>query len=116
MSLLAIGWLLVCMWLLFMATAVSVAPRLPGNLDPSDRSRLIAVFVVIAVLGAIKLVRARSQTTRDALVSSLPAMAILAAAAVGAYFVNRLNAEFGVNRCSSSSAWCCGHPGPWSSS
>jgi hypothetical protein len=63
MSLLAIGWLLVCMWLLFMATAVSWLPAYHGNLDPSDRSRLVAVFVVFAVLGAIKLVRARAQTT-----------------------------------------------------
>jgi hypothetical protein len=94
MSLVVIGWLLVCMWFLFMATTVSWLPAYHGNLDPSDRSRLIVVLVVIAVLGAIKVVRARAQTKQDALMSSLPAIAVLAAAAVGAYVANRLNAEF----------------------
>jgi hypothetical protein len=93
-SLDAIGWLLVFVWFLFMATAVSWLPAYHGNIDRSDRARVIALFVVIAVLGAIKLVRARAQTKQAALMSSLPAMAVLAAAAVGACVLNRLNVEF----------------------
>ncbi len=88
-----IGWFLVLVWLLFMATATSWLPAYHGNLDASDRRLPIAVFLVVATLAAVKLLRARTQTEKEALVSSVPAIAILCGAAVSAYALNRLNAD-----------------------
>jgi len=85
------GWLLVLAWLLVMAMATAWLPAYHGTLGASDRWRLLVLFLVLAALAAVKLFQSGTQTEKDA--SSVPAMAVLAAAAVSAYAVNALNAD-----------------------
>jgi hypothetical protein len=88
-----IGWSLVLAWLLGMTMATAWLPAYHGTLGASDRWRLFVLFLVVAVLAAVKLLRSDAQTGKEALVSCVPAMALLVAAAVSAYAVNARNAD-----------------------
>jgi hypothetical protein len=76
--------LLVLAWFVFMATASTWLPAYNGNIDASERWRLVGVYVVIAVIAEI-VVRARAPTRRHAVLACLPALAVLTAAAVGVF-------------------------------
>ena len=73
-------------WFVFMATASAWLPAYNGNIDNGDRWRLIGVYLVIAVIAEV-VVRVRVRTRRDALLGSLPALAVLAASTVAGLVV-----------------------------
>jgi cation transport ATPase len=88
-----IGWLLVLAWVLVMAMATAWLPAYHGTVGASDRWGVFVLFLVVAVLAAVKLLRSGAQTRKEALVSSVPAIALIAAVAVSAYAINARNAD-----------------------
>jgi hypothetical protein len=86
--------LIVIAWLAFMATTSAWVPAYKGELGPGDYSPAVGFYVVIAALAAVGL-RTKSLTERRALMSSLPALALVAAAAVAAYIRNSSQDGFG---------------------
>jgi hypothetical protein len=87
--------LLLVAWLAFMASAMFWLPAYKGSVDlsVSELATATASFAFVAVLAGIG-IRGRARSKRDALVSALPVLALLGAAAVTGYVQNRQAAEF----------------------
>jgi hypothetical protein len=80
--------LLLLLWFLFIASASFWLPAHDGDIDWQEMMWLVPVYAFIASLAAIG-VRRRAQSMREALVSALPAVALLGAIAAWAYLVNQ---------------------------
>ncbi len=78
--------LLLLLWFLFMATASLWLPAHEGDIDRSETT-FIPAYAVIAAVAAFT-VRRRTGSVREALVSALPALAILGATAVWGVLLN----------------------------
>jgi hypothetical protein len=83
--------LLLLLWFLFIASASFWLPAYNGDIG-GEEATLVPVYALVAGLAAIG-IRGRAQSAREALVSALPAVALLGAAAVWGYLLNKQGAE-----------------------
>jgi hypothetical protein len=83
--------LLLFTWFLFIASASFWLPAYNGDIG-GEEATLVPVYALVAGLAAIG-VRGRAQSAREALVSALPALALLGAAAVWGYLLNQRGAD-----------------------
>ena len=88
-----IGWVLVLAWLVGTAVVTARLPAYHGTLDAGDRRLVYVVLLVVAALAALKLRQSNVRTEKEALASSIPAIGVLAAAALSAYAFNARNAD-----------------------
>ena len=84
--------LLLFLWFLFIASASFWLPAYGGTID-RESGIFVLVYALIAGLAAIG-VRGCARSVRDALLSALPTVALLAAAAVAGDLNNEHNAQF----------------------
>ncbi len=90
--LLFLWFLLLFLWFLFIASAVFWLPAYKGEIG-GERGAFVWVFAGVAVLAAVSL-RARERSRSAALVSALPALALLGAAAAGGLLLNEQGAKY----------------------
>jgi hypothetical protein len=76
--------LLLLLWFLFIASASFWLPAYEGDIDRGDATMFIPVYGVVAGLAAIS-IHERAQSTREALVSALPVVALLCTVAALGY-------------------------------
>jgi len=84
--------LLFFLWFVFIASASFWLPAYNGDIDDGDAT-FVLVYALIAGLAAIG-VRGRARSVRDALLSALPVLALLAGAAVLGDLRNEQLAQF----------------------
>jgi hypothetical protein len=84
--------LLLLLWFLFIASASFWLPAYGGTID-RESGIFVLVYALIAGLAAIG-VRGRAKSVRNALLSALPTVALLAAAAVIGDMENEQSAQF----------------------
>ena len=81
------------LWFLTISAAVFFLPAYDGGDLGEEKKVLVPVYAVIAGLAAIG-VRGRAESAREALLSALPVLALLGAAAVWGYFENEDRAQY----------------------
>jgi len=80
-------------WLLVIASACWWLPAYKGELGGDDMWALVIPYALVAVVAAVG-VRQQAQTTRDVMLSALPALALLLAAVLVGLFANDQRASY----------------------
>jgi hypothetical protein len=86
--------LLLLLWFLFIASASFWLPAYNGDIGAQGRGPIsVLVYALVAGLAAIG-IRGRAGPAREALLSALPAVALLGTAAVAGYLLNNQGPDY----------------------